>query len=90
VLEKVTEGLWSTSGFKRMSYLRIGERTDGQEGFQFIDPDGGPYISIGQPLPNGETISNIVFEDGRYLIKTNKYVQEDNTDESQDRDKIEE
>ena len=79
-LEKVQEGLWSTAGFKKMMYLRVGERTDG-DGFQFIDPDGGPFLGIDQELPNGEVITNIVFEDGRYLIKTDKYGSDSN-DES--------
>ena len=72
-LDKVEDGIWATSGFKNVSYIRIGQREDDDKGFGFIDPDGGPFISVGSKINQEETIVNIKFEDGRYLIYTDKY-----------------
>jgi len=72
-LDKVEDGIWATSGFKNVSYIRIGQREDDDKGFEFIDPDGGPFISVGSKINQEETIVNIKFEDGRYLIYTDKY-----------------
>lgn len=89
-LHQIQEGLWSTEGFKKIHYMRVGERTDGEEGFQFYDLDGGPMLQIGSPIASNETITHIKFEDGRYLIYTDKYVENSNNEQSEVRDKNEE
>lgn len=72
VLEEVRQGLYSTSGFKNVAYVRVSQKIDSDE-FEYIDFDNGPMIGISGLLPTGERVVSIVFEDGRYLIKTDKY-----------------
>lgn len=85
-LHSVRDGVWSTEGFKKMNYLRVGERTDGEEGYQFLDLDGGPFLSIGIELGE-EAVTHIKFEDGKYLLYTDKYDKNNSIEESQDRNK---
>jgi len=75
-LSQIMEGKWSTSGFKKLSYISVSP-IEGEPGcYLFIDPDGGPFLQLGMGLPNGETIRKIQFEDGRYLIITDKFTEE--------------
>ena len=76
-------GEYTFSGFNKIQYMRVGENPNG-EGFEFIDADGGPFLSVGGKLTEDLMISKIIFEDGRYKIITKK-IQADNNEEPQDR-----
>lgn len=84
-LHEIEVGKYSTEGFKKMAYIGIQGTKDGN-GFLSLDPDGGPFIAVGGLLPTAETITSIKFEDGRYLIYTNKYVENDSIDKPQSGD----
>ena len=83
-LTEVKIGVYSTEGFKKILYIRVSP-TEIDNEYEFIDFDGGPFIPTGGQLPTGEIITKIKFENGIYLIYTDKYVKDDNNNEPQNR-----
>lgn len=85
-LRKLVEnepGSFTFSGFNTIKFMRVSKLNEG-DGFEFIDPDGGPLLSVGLRLTNDLTIKSIIFNDGRYKILTENYDEHRNS-ESQNR-----
>lgn len=87
VLVQVKSGLYSTSGFKKVGFIRV-QPTEKENEYSFIDFDGSSIITTGSKLPTGEVITSIVYQDNVYLIKTNLYDEGNNLNKPQGRDSI--
>ena len=52
-----------------LEYIRVGKKQT-INSIEFIDPSGGPMISVGQQIDLEHTISNIVEATGKFVIET--------------------
>ena len=53
--------------------MRMGYKDDAMKEISFVDPSGGPFVSIGYIIPEiNEEVIEILLENDEILIKTRK------------------
>ena len=52
-----------------LEYMRVGKKQTNNS-IEFIDPSGGPMISVGQQIDSEHTISNITEATSKFIIET--------------------
>ena len=52
-----------------LEYIRVGKNQTNNS-IEFIDPSGGPMISVGQQIDSEHTISNITEATSKFIIET--------------------
>lgn len=73
-LEQIQEGLWVTGGFVNAKFITvIPTAEDDDITYKLFYIEDLEPILIGTTLPMQETVTSIIFENGRYVFKTNKY-----------------
>lgn len=52
-----------------LEYMRVGKKQTNNS-IEFIDPSGGPMISVGHQIDSEHTISNITEATSKFIIET--------------------
>lgn len=77
LLIKQKDNVWSTSGFKKVQYIRV-QPTEIENEYELLDFDGGPMLHKGLKISANEVIDKIIYENGIYLIYTKNINDEQN------------
>ena len=74
-LENCDVNLWKLSVDDKykyvLEYIRVGYETDNKT-INFIDPSGGPYLSVGQRIDGDYVIGAIIEADKQFKIQLTK------------------
>lgn len=74
-LENCDVNLWKLSVDDKhkyvLGYIRVGYENDNKT-INFIDPSGGPYLSVGQRVNKDYVISSIIEADKQFKIQLTK------------------